>query len=647
MNSWQRREAHRVANLAGLVPSVTFSQNIGFAQLTIRGIGTNAPFAGSEPSSAVYLDGVYLARPAGVLGDFQDLERVEVLRGPQGTLYGRNVVGGAINLITNLPTNERKLSTRVVLGNFQTARAEAALSGPIVPGRIMASVSVLRGVSDGFVEDLDHPAKPLGGTDVTATRGTLRVLFNDRSELRVTGDFTHRDPTPLFYPKVLAVKPGFTVDNPSDLHQVRTSTPSESRNVHYGASAQFIWRPAPSTVLRSLFAARKLDYDVLVDSDSTELNLATGNVHEIHHQISEELTITSELPGFTLTGGLFLFDDVDRQPTAVELLATGLVNRLDPTVETTSIAGFGQARVALGSGVSGIIGIRYSRDDKTMDNVGVSEIGDRAVSSFHYVDSMVATAWTPKFGLDFRIGEGAIAYLSATRGFKSGGFNLTATSAGRGFAPEWAWTYEAGFKSSALNSASMLNGAAFYTDYTDLQVRTPLRLGVFDITNAATATIRGVEVEGQAQPAPGWRVGGHVAWLDARYDRYTAVGPGGSPVDVAGRRLSNVPEWSGRAWLEYARQLGRLGVLLLSIDVMKQSTVYFTPINDTVERQGPYSLVNANITVRPRPSWSVGFYARNLTNTDYITGTNSVPPPAIAGLPGERRQFGVQFNLTR
>ena len=643
----QRREAHSVADLAGLVPSVTFSQNTGFAQLTIRGIGTNAIFAGSDPSSAVYLDGVYLARPAGVLGDFLDLERVEVLRGPQGTLYGRNVVGGAINLITNLPTNEGKLSTRVVLGTFQTARAEVGLSGPIVPGRIMASVSVLRGVSEGFIEDLDHPAKPLGETDVTATRGTLRVLFNDRSELRLTGDFSHRDPTPTFYPKVLAVKPGFTVDNPSDLHQVRTSTPSESRNVHYGTSAQFIWRPAPSTVLRSLFAARKLDYDLRVDNDSTELNLSTGNVHEIHHQVSEELTITSELPGFTLTGGLLVFDDVDRQATATELLATGLVNRLDPTVETTSIAGFGQARVALGSGVSGIMGVRYSRDDKTMDNVGVSEIGDAAVSSFHYVDSMVATAWTPKFGLDFKIGEGAIAYLSATRGFKSGGFNFAATSAGRGFAPEWAWTYEAGFKSSALNERLDLNGAAFYTDYTDLQVQTPIRPGVVEITNAAAATIRGVEVEGQAQPAPGWRMGGHVAWLDARYDRYTAVGPGGSPVDVAGRRLSNVPEWSGRIWQEYSRQVGRLGVLLLSLDVIGQSTVYFTPINDTIQRQGPYSLVNANITVRPRPSWSVGLYARNLTDTDYVTGTIGVPLPAIAGLPGERRQFGVQLNLTR
>jgi iron complex outermembrane receptor protein len=268
------------------------------------------------------------------------------------------------------------------------------------------------------------------------------------------------------------------------------------------------------------------------------------------------------------------------------------------------------------------------------------------VSSFRYLDSIAATAWTPRFGLDFRIADGALAYVSATRGFKSGGFNPSARSASGGFAPEWAWAYEAGFK-SALNQRVHLNGAAFYTDYADLQVQTPIRPGVVDITNAATATIRGVEVEGQAQPTPGWRVGGHVAWLDARYDRYTAVGPGGSPVDVAGRRLSNVPEWSGRIWLEYARRLGRLGVLLPSLDVIRQSTVYFTPINDTIQRQGPYSLVNANITVRPRPSWSVGLYARNLTDTDYITGTNSVPPPAIAGLPGERRRFGVQFNLTR
>jgi iron complex outermembrane receptor protein len=125
------------------------------------------------------------------------------------------------------------------------------------------------------------------------------------------------------------------------------------------------------------------------------------------------------------------------------------------------------------------------------------------------------------------------------------------------------------------------------------------------------------------------------------------VGPGGASVDVAGRRLSNAPEWSGRTWLEYATHIGRIGVVLLYLDAIAQSIVYFTPLNDTIQRQSPYALVNANITIRPRQHWSVGFYSRNLTAADYLTGTSSVPAPAIGGRPGPPRQIGVQFTITK
>ena len=273
--------------------------------------------------------------------------------------------------------------------------------------------------------------------------------------------------------------------------------------------------------------------------------------------------------------------------------------------------------------------------------------GRRVLSSFQYRDATVATAWTPKFGLTFSLDEDTLAYASMTRGFKSGGFNISATNAGRGFAPEWAWTYEAGVKSSHLSRRVNLNGAVYVTDYTDLQVQTPIRPGVVEIANAAAATIRGVELEIQAYPASRWTVGGHLAWLDALYDRYTAVSPVGVPVDVAGRRLSNAPEWSGRMWLEYARTVGHGRALSMLVDLVRQSTVYFTPINDNIQRQGPYGIVNANVTIRPGQHWSVGFYARNLTNTDYVTGTSSVPPPAIGGRPGEPRQLGVQLKVTR
>ena len=188
----ERAEANSVAHIAGLAPSVTFSQNSDFAQLTIRGIGSNVVFAGSDPSSAVYLDGVYISRPVMVLADFLELERVEVLRGPQGTLYGRNAVGGAINLVSKPPTNTLEAAARFIAGTLGTVRTEARLSGPIVRGRVLGSAAILRGVRDGFVRDLDHPDHPLGGEDVTALHSKLLVVLNKRSNMLVSADVTIR-----------------------------------------------------------------------------------------------------------------------------------------------------------------------------------------------------------------------------------------------------------------------------------------------------------------------------------------------------------------------------------------------------------------------------------------------------------------------
>jgi iron complex outermembrane receptor protein len=167
----ERSRVETIEDAARLAPSVTFSQNTGFAQLTIRGIGTNAVFTGSDPSSAVYIDGVYLARPAMALTDLLEVERLEVLRGPQGTLYGRNAVGGAVNVITSDPGNEVSAAARLVAGNFDTWRSQARLSGPLVQGRVLGSMAIQRGVSRGFVRDVHQPDQYLGADDVWAARG--------------------------------------------------------------------------------------------------------------------------------------------------------------------------------------------------------------------------------------------------------------------------------------------------------------------------------------------------------------------------------------------------------------------------------------------------------------------------------------------
>ena len=154
-----------------------FRSPLGLAQVTIRGVGTNVVIAGTDPSSTIHLDGVYLARPSMMFMDFLNVERVEVLRGPQGTLYGRNSVGGTINIVTRQPTNALETSARLTAGNYDKLRAEGAVSGPLIKDKVMGNFAFLRGSHAGFVKDLNHPDHPLGSEDTWAGRGQLRVLF--------------------------------------------------------------------------------------------------------------------------------------------------------------------------------------------------------------------------------------------------------------------------------------------------------------------------------------------------------------------------------------------------------------------------------------------------------------------------------------
>ena len=255
---------------------------------------------------------------------------------------------------------------------------------------------------------------------------------------------------------------------------------------------------------------------------------------------------------------------IDKLPSA------GLNNTLDPEVEGSVVAAFGQANVPLHLRVGAIVGLRYSHESKTMDNAGgTTAAGDR-VASFQYRDTTSAAAWTPKFGLDYQIDERTLAYASATCGYKSGGFNLTARDARGGFAPEWAWTDEAGIKSSPLNQRARLNGAVYFTDYTNLQVQTPISPGVLDIRNAATATIRGVEAGSPGSSplcAGGWA--GHVAWnrrqVRSVCDRRSGWHHGRRRRTPAVQRSGR---WSGRnvGWSTPGTQIGAAGAWSLSLE---------------------------------------------------------------------------------
>ena len=636
-----------------LAPSVTFSQNTGWGQLTIRGIGTNAVFAGSDPSSAIYLDGVYLARPAMAFERFLDLERIEVLRGPQGTLYGRNAVGGAMNLITHPPTNDFEASAHFTAGNFGELRADARVSGPLTRDRVMGSVAFARGVRDGFVHDLEHPDHPLGGDDDTAARGQLRVVFDRRTNLLLSSDVDHQTGIPLTYNKVLVAKPGYQFDNPPDFHDVRSSLLSWGDTRHYGASARLTMALTPATTLISLTAFRALDDEFLADSDSTELDLIRTHQLDLQHQLSEEVTISHQQPRLTWVGGVFLFSESDHQTFWSDQTAGPFQRRLDPRVVATSRAVFGQATVRLTSRLSTTAGVRYTHEGKDIDNAGgLYTLDDPNLpipgAVYRYSDSIAHDAWTPKVGIEMKLPHDALAYLSATRGFKSGGFNLSSTAPGRGYAPEWVWSYEGGLKGTLMGGRSRFSTSVFVMDYTNLQVQTPIGIGVLDIRNAAAATIRGAEVENTSRIGRGIEAGGHITWLDATYNSYIAVNNLNVTGDVSGNRLNNAPEWAGRLWIEWAGDIGYSRRLSISAESTAQSTVFFTPFNDNIQRQNPYGLLGARVEYGPgHRRWTVGAYGRNLTNTEYVTGTFGTPPTAFAGRPGPSRQFAIDFTVRR
>jgi iron complex outermembrane receptor protein len=371
----------------------------------------------------------------------------------------------------------------------------------------------------------------------------------------------------------------------------------------------------------------------------------------VQHQWSEEVTIAQQRSRMSWLAGVFLFDEADRQPTVIAVKGPRLESLLNPRVTADAQAVFGQATLAVTPRVSATAGLRYSHEQKAIENAGHISTIDPPVtfvagSVYAYTDTISYNSWNPKLGVELKAGEDALIYASATRGFKSGGFNLTSQEAGRGYAPEWVWSYEGGLKTSVLGDRVNINGAAFHTDYTDLQVQTAIRPGVIDISNAAEATIRGVELEGTARLTDRLHAGGHLAWLAATYDRYVAVGVGGVMGDVAGNRLTNAPEWSGRFWLQWTGNLGRAGLVSLRAESRRQSTVFFTPFNDDIQRQRSYGLVDGSGEFGPaHRKWSLTAWTRNLTNTDYITGSYSTPLPAIGGRPGVPRQAGVDLTI--
>jgi iron complex outermembrane recepter protein len=648
----------RIEHLPGLVPTLSVSHTpSGTPLMTLRGIGSNSAVPGAEPNVTMQVDGVYLARGSSMAFDFLDVERVEVLRGPQGTLFGRNSIGGTINIVTRQPTNALETRARFTAGNYGKLRVEGAISGPLVRNRVMGSFALLRGSRDGFVVHADDPDRSLGSEDTWAGRGQLRMVFPSRHELLVSIDHSDARGVPLTLARPLAPNPfgppGPPIfEVPDDFWSVRPNDAAEGRNRQSGTSARLSVRLGDTATLTTLTAYRGADFRLFVDSDTTERPLATTRVSDLQRQISQEVTLGGRTAKSSWITGASWFDERIRAPFELTLLQPGIQARLNAAIDTNAWALFGQARYLVTDRVAVTGGLRYSHERERAHSRGEQFLLrlSMAVDPYEVIAAVADAAWTPKGSLELEASRDTYLFLSATRGFKSGGINLTARTADMApFRPELAWSYEAGVKRTLPDGRGHVNAAFFYVDYRDLQVVSFVGPGILDVSNAGRATSRGVEVEGTLSAGRGLQFRGTLAWLDAVYGQYTAVERGPGLIDATGNRLREAPEYSGGGSAIYGFQPAAIGTVSMRGDVSWQSRVFFSPSNVAVQSQSPYALAHARATFVPRSRrWEASVYVRNLGRQEYVTATwEATANVAISGRPGEPRHWGTQFTIRR
>ena len=650
-----------VKDLVSLTPNLNVSQTAANAQIYIRGIGSNNVFIGSDPNVTVHVDGVYIARAFSQFTDFVDIDRVEVLRGPQGTLYGRNAVGGTINVITRKPADKLEAKAQAAFGNYGLVQYQGYISGPLVPGLVQASISGNYIRHDDYVDNILVNQSGVNNADRGAVRGQLRVTPSASLELITRGDYAKSGERVESFSHLLApFRPAPSASSiVGDYRKVALNTPQPIKTKNWGVSQEINYALSPVFSLKSLTAYRQSSYNLSVDIDATELNIVSGQQTDLSKQFTQEFNLNANVSRFKGVLGLFYFHEDERATLKINLNVPGLIRFVAPRVVSRSYAAFAQGTYDLTDRLSVVAGIRYTNDRKSVDQ-SLTLQPARAfpdgpnIPPFPFVASTAQTydAFTPKFGINFQATPGILVFASATKGYKSGGTNYAADRPGTlAYGPETLWSYEAGLKSDLFDRRLRFNVTGFYYDYKDLQVQSLIAAGVTAISNAATARVKGLEIETIARPVPNLSLTANYSLLDSRYRRfpnasvpvvlvpYLAGDPRFTPAtqtfDASDNRLNAAPSSSFSGSAQYDQDLG-FATAFLRGDYFWQARAYYDPTNVNIASQPSYDLINLSAGLRSQDQgWSAQVIAKNVGNRRYLiaVGTNGVVPSGQAGFP--------------
>lgn len=602
----------------------------------IRGLANDLNVVGVGQSSVgIYIDDV----PVDILTSetaLYDIERVEVLRGPQGTLYGRNSQGGVVNIITKAPDDVFRFSGLATVGTENLLEAQLSASGPISDD-LFFSLGGSYFESDGFIENvfLDEDADRRENYGV---RGQLRWVPSDRWEVRLGADYEEFDDGSTFGTLIGA-------DDPREVQEDFLGFNQVERN------SQFIRAryTGPDVIITSISGRRQWQQENSTDSDFSALDVTVGGAALEATQYTQELRLQSTtdngrwrwlLGGFfenessDLSGGVE-FGALGANP-AFGLFSGSVLNNFGE-FEDTTYAGFAQSSYDLTDKLGVTAGLRFEHRDFSMDrrstvsfnNVVTPLVPDYSVDASESI-------WLPKVAVEYRFQPNILTYASVSRGYKPGGFNIISDlPTAAEFDSETSLAYEVGVKTSWLDDRLLANLSLFKTDLEDYQVvGFDLPNLVTTVLNAASADIWGIELDLRAKPTDRIDIIASFGYLNTEFKEFTDAITGR---DLSGNQLPNSPEYTYGLAAQYRDPGGFFGRLELS----GFGTYFFDQTNDV--KQNPFALVNVRIGYE-FDEFGVYLYANNLFDQDYFTTALNTGTGQFAGYPGDGQVFGLQVR---
>ncbi|MDB5692837.1 MAG: TonB-dependent receptor, partial [Alphaproteobacteria bacterium] len=679
----ERQGALDITALSDTTPNVTFETSRGTnTTLTafIRGVGQQDPVAGFEAGVGLYLDDIYLNRPQAAVLEIYDVERIEVLRGPQGTLYGRNTIGGAIKYVTRRLPDRTALSATARLGTYNQADLIVSASTPLVPG-LKIGGSVARLSHQGFGHNLTNGLQNYN-QDVWAARGTIEMDPTPDVSIRFTGDYTKDTSAPRnghrLIPGLLSGAPVMT-----KVYDTRGGLNTPKQDIKaYGGAMHAEFKLGDNLTLKDIMGYRQdrsatpIDFDALPAADVDVPAIYTN------HQFSNELQLLYEGPRVQGVMGVYYLNATAENIFDVILATTspvalpGLTASTFGHVNTRTWAGFGDFTFKATDQLSISLGGRYTTDRRRATIIrknllfGASPaLGGTGVQlgalTSNFTGEKTFNQFSPRASISFKPNADNNIYASWSKGFKGGGFDPRGVSTaapdlnGNGvreaseifdyflFDPEKVTTYELGYKAALFDRRLRLALAGFYSDYRDVQVpgsvgavinNVPTFVGV--TTNAGKVRMKGIEAEATAtllRAADGSRLNlsGTFGYLDAKYKQFITNVPGRGPVDVAAfRRVQNTPKWTMSGTLEFSTPVAGGDLSASSTLSWRSKTFQFETPSPFLDQKG-YALLDAHLVwTSPDNRYTIGLHGKNLTNKHYISsGYQFLAVDPVTGVP--------------